>query len=373
MIKKTHVIIVCLVIAGLVGGYFVYAYTGNNEKPWTYVGHDNRIKITVPDAIISGAQTNFVLYLETSNAGIMGDIETAAFTTLEGEKLAFEKVYKTTAAETPDYWVKLPVLSESNNEFYMYIDGLTTTSPSNPWSGYTGVWHFEEQTTNYLDSSPNNIDSDDMALSGRNEGYIGAGPKFTGQNFIEFEFDEAMRHKDLNIEFWIRDDNVYAEYGILSLEPRESDSGQTYNEFCPNHGWNLEIGWNKRDILIQNGEYGRNITSSNDNIFENNTWYHVSINYHDGGLVHYYINGDEIETYGTGSYGLDYFSGWNWPDWIDPTLRVGWNGFPITFFGNIDELRISSHPKDESWAETNYLNQRGNIPLDYGEIEVRQQ
>ncbi len=332
---------------------------------WAYEQHNNRVKITIPEEMISGTLSDFPLYL-----GYISHRD-AMFTTLDGTKLDFERIYDYGGtSETPKYWVEIPTLSDTNNEIYMYYDGPIVSSPSNLWSDYTGVWHFEEFTGVYKDSSPNRLDileTDINVATRENTGYLGACPKFVGTHTLEVQHNDVLEHPNLHIEMWVQTDDATTERAILGWEQRLLP----FEETNPDRGWNIELGWNKNDITVQNGVYGFGVTASDSNSFSDNTWHYLVVDYVDNGLVHIYVDGVETSVYTTTPYGTHFFDGWTPHE--DATLMFGGNSFSnaLNLNGYIDEVRISNNPKDSDWASTTYKNQLNDYPVLYGEIETR--
>jgi hypothetical protein len=79
-------------------------------------------------------------------AGAKADGSDLRFTLRNGNSLSYELVSFDAAAQSAQIWVRVPALSKTQNEFYLYYGNLAagTASSSSVWSNYTAVYHFEQ-------------------------------------------------------------------------------------------------------------------------------------------------------------------------------------------------------------------------------------
>ena len=252
-------------------------------------------------------------------------------------------------------WVRIDSLSkETDTTIYMYYGNACITSatedPENVWDdNYKGVWHMKEEATGivtddlYIDSTSNSNDGDDRVSAEGQDGKISSGQQFDGNNdyvgmgnVLDYGKNDPMTYSA-----WIKTSGTFMQ--IAGKADHDSWHGVWF------YLEGAALGFFLYDAAT-NDKYKYSTETFNDN-----QWHHVAATY-DGSDS---VNG--ITLYGDGlELGI---SGTQ-----NDTLGTVKNSYPFNigaandgasdqFNGYIDEVRLSSAPRDADWIKTEYNNQ----------------
>ena len=253
-------------------------------------------------------------------------------------------------------WVNINSLSSTiDTIFYLYYGNPSCSSQENveeTWdSNFVAVWHMNDKTTNSISDSTTN--DNDGTKYGTNkpievEGKVNKGQLFDGvDNYIQIETDSSI---ELISNFTI---SLYFNQNVVTSDKDFELLGK----------WNISNakGWGlrSRDNKLRCGfrkEGGSNYDGrETDSFISTNMWYHTALSYiGDGSEPIIYVNGSSISLN-------------NWIDVGDALNGTTDSGDPFWigrnhmfaaiyqyFNGSIDEVRLSSIVRDDSWIKTSY-------------------
>jgi len=240
-------------------------------------------------------------------------------------------------------WVKIPTLSiTANTIIYMYYGNSEISSPTqNPvgvWSNnYKGVWHLQETSGSYLDSTGNNNTGTATVTSRTATARIGTNaPLFDSatSNNINCGTGSSLDFSgDMTLEAWIYPTG-WGGGGFGTMIDRGAGSDMGYQFYIRQLSTSLSI----YDGTSLQGNIG-SITLDG--------WQHVVVVVSGGNNASFYVNG-----VGAGS------GSWTFAAVGSATFYIGnFSSMAETFAGTIDEVRASNVARNACWVETEYNNQ----------------
>jgi hypothetical protein len=287
-------------------------------------------------------------------------------------------------------WVKLPSTAE-NTTITMYYGSIAASSedPADVWTGYTGVWHFEEATADtaansygmYANSTATDgIDGHIAQHTKTNEvGRFGKGFRTndsTGWKAGNYNYGGVWVNdtganspidggENFTISGWFKHDQLDYYWDHLFYKRSRSDNGTSgayVNAFAIES--NSGTGSNPQICPRGSSDKGKALLSENQGL--QNKWAYITFVY-DGAVVRVFKNG--IET-----------------DWtaIDACID---NDAPLVFGNNcnvafgtmgdaawngwIDEVRFSKGSKDAAWVAAEYaaMNAGAADIFSYGDAQ----
>ncbi|MFX1376531.1 MAG: DUF2341 domain-containing protein [Promethearchaeota archaeon] len=314
--------------------------------------------ITIDNTKVSGtgSHTNFPMLISILDTDLRynvqpdGDDIAFAYNTLwlNHEFELFNQEYNDTHAQLIA-WVQIPDLSTSQDTIIsMYYGNSTMSSQQNPngvWdSYYEAVYHFHDD---FLDSTVNNrqgINSGSVDIAGQ----IGDGQDFErSDNYDNINIGLwSVSGTKLTIQAWVR----FESFSIWDARILSKNSGISDTE--QDHVWMLGTSTapNRLRGRIKTGTnnaYGTTTVIATSGDLTTNTWYLTTLIY-DGSTIQFVLDGNPVGSFiKTGSLRIN-----DWPITIgnSPT-----GARPID--GIIDEVRISSVVRSNSWLRTEYNNQ----------------
>lgn len=343
-------------------GFLIYTNFGisedsvaNNET--RLPGFNYRNSIVVSGDLIRGDEVlyNFPMLISLKNNDLKTVSNGGKVINAKGFDIRFTKKdgISTLSSQIESYnsktgelkaWVLIDTLSAKHNrDLYVYYSNATINSELPPvlWTfGYEGVWHMNANV------NADNTRKISTSLSGTNaaEGKFGAGRQFSAErkDYAAFNYVQGLDlKKSFTISAWIKLDVINKKQVILS------NQGDTPGGYC------LFIDEDNRlniDFINSSGKHINLDNVSGGDKLEKGKWYHAN--------AIYSAEESQLRTY------IDGISDRTLPliDAPAPTassLQFGRNQFePESYFsGIIDEVRISSQVRSQSWLATAFYNE----------------
>jgi len=317
------------------------------DERWLY-----RQKITIESNRVTGVHTNFPLLVAiTRDSPVFyrakPDGSDILFTESNGvTRLFYEKEGYDAAVTTLTYWVKCPVLSSARDTvLYMYY-GSEYTDPLNlpihAWDDdHRMVLHLEE--TAQTPASSVAFDNDMLTYGAPDqdvEGQIDGADGFDGTNAYFRDSGLLDPSNGVTEVMWVYPTNTPAP-GTHSVVGYKHGSGWgTFGIHMTDTSWRFFLRRGEGDALtyFTAGTHGAL-----------HQWYHVALTY-DGVDLKGYVNGVEVDSE-------------NIPGHIDQLpsndhIYIGaFPNFVSSFYGLIDEFRVSVVARSGDWIKTCYDNQ----------------
>ncbi len=313
-----------------------------SSSNWEATGWKYRRPITIDNTSIAETHTNIpIMWYATSGnmnfSKAKSDGSDILFFDGNYNKLYYESVTWDSSAQTGIFYFRensIPASSSTTAWVYYGNPSATwdTTYASSPavWSNqYTGVWHLEQATGPYLDSSVYNNPLTVTGSPTSTTGYIGKGLYFNnGANYLtaigaQYATNRWTVEHILNIP-----DN--GDSPIISL----TDGGTSFIELS------TDSGGLPRIYLRAIGGVGAGFTTYFPPV---NTFAKSDMTY-DSATVRYYNNSGTLES--------SLASTFNNPT----TLYVGYQSLYGYLYGIIDEVRISNVTRTDNWIKAQTLS-----------------
>ncbi|MDC0449168.1 DUF2341 domain-containing protein, partial [bacterium] len=338
------------------------------DDSWEYRKH-----ITIDNTKVSGASNHsyFPVLISTIDSDLaknaQSDGDDILFTDAAGNKLDHEIERYTSSTGELIAWVEVPTLYYNEDTIlYMYYGNPSTASQENAtgtWddggSNYNkGVWHFEETSSNYDDSTSNTNHGTTVTVTSRTaDGKVGYAPQFvTGSsNQIVVPHHTSLNisdSEDFTMSGWIKSPSIGADEAGLFVKGYHTETPDNANGYYVMdikdrfYVYTLSPGDTRNDFVTGTG-------------YEDNAWHYI-VYYRDAdGNTGIYIDGSGTHTSeattsdGPISTTQDLYFGRQYDDY---------------FTGNCDEFRIARGiVRSSDWIDTNYANQ--NSPSTFFSVE----
>lgn len=265
----------------------------------TATTYAKKIKFSVSDEIATtlgaATMTNFPVLVRLSSAAVENyDASAFAhngrdlyFEDENGTALSFELDTFDSAGETL-VWVKIPSLSAST-KFTCYYGGPENilNNPTDVWTGYLGVWHYNGQQGGVTPNATANADLD--GSSGEFEPLSGANTPF-GSAAVQ-----AVKTIDVqDYELMYNVGKRFSASGWFKVPTQDSSKYSTFITKKSGLSWNATSGWylemsqskTKMTLIPSSGKTA--VYSSVPDVTAN--WNYFTIT-HDNGLTKVYLNG----------------------------------------------------------------------------------
>ena len=341
--------------------------------PWWNPGWQYRKEITINHLKVGANLVNFpVLVSLASDADLVskaqGDGDDIVFTSKTRTKLNHEiEMYNGTTNGRLVAWVNVTSLSSTaDTTIYMYYGNPSCGNQQNStgaWDTYyRAVWHLKEDPGvagpfGIKDSTSYGNHGFDLTASSMNSadhvpGKIGYGIDFDGTNdIIKINNSWATGHNldfttgPFTLEAWFNSRTFSTSKGtIVSKRDDTSDQYQLYIESNGNH-INFRTGYNS------GGGYGY----GSDSGVVTNTWYHGVCVFNASRYPNIFRDG--VKKTWTNSQGSVPYTMTRRN--VNVSIGARWQVHPTTgyqFDGILDEVRISSTERSQSWLTTCYNN-----------------
>lgn len=283
----------------------------------------------------------------------------------ENAELDREVVVFSSGSSLLEVWVKVPALADSTDtEIYMYYGNAGANKPNSTstWSnGFAGVWHLNEATGDFIDSSPNG--NTGTTPGGSNDlptqitGAIQSAQDFDGNgDLVDFGEPASLDiwgNNSLTVQAWVWFDAL---------------SGSTYYDYLTkgDHQYLMQKRGNQSDNRVQFAIYDTDWRSAYSNNNMNiNTWYSTVGRYDrtNGNEVSLFVNGfkqTSVETASTIAASNN-------------NVMLGRNDEYSNqryLNGRMDEARICNVPRSDAWISTEYKNQ--SAPASFYLVDAEQ-
>jgi hypothetical protein len=323
-------------------------------------GYTLRKKITIDNTYVDASLTDFQLLVKvTSDADIGANIDAGGlnirFTSSDGETLLkYERTsFSVGGGEaTGVFWVKVPTISGSvDTDIYIYYKSASPSEgadPANVWdSAFKGVWHLDETSGNFLDSTANN---NDLTETGGTVDSI-AGKVHNGRDFEEADTEygsiadnAALSTGDIEFGYsgWFKPETITAGGDDILGKIGASDL-ETLIELYDVAG-SIHFRWG----ISSNGV---SITGDNDNVesaVSAGTWTYFSA-WHDptGNTLNYKLNDETARSLSYSGGGRD----------GGGAFTIGYaNIVSREFDGVLDEIRFFKSIRSDAWRRFEYRN-----------------
>jgi len=329
--------------------------------------------VTVPAGLVDAGQTltSFPLLLRLGT-GILGfnyaDFRQNGADILvqdaSGNALPYELENWDTAGESR-LWVRVPSVAEGTTLTVYYGSTETITPPAGMWSGYAGVWHFNEAgdgATTIADSTANGQNgTSHVSSKARSDGKLGAarGLELDGKNGAMTTVPSSAVLDTLvptfTVSGWVRPKTLSLNWGYLFAR-KTSDAD-------PSWGLQFRAGDNANSIGIYSN--GNADNDSNRAIFTTsgkftaNTWTKYAVVYDDT-TIRLYLDGALVASKSAVPGAA-----------VNKSNGFGIGGFPTStnhssLKADQDEVRLMNGAASAAWVAAEYRQENGDVALSYG-------
>jgi len=244
--------------------------------------------------------------------------------------------------------VKIPAISSSADTVYYMLYGNTAISTSQEditdvWdANFMSVWHLYQPSGDYLDSTSNARELDNITVTARNAtGKIYLCPTFDGTDDEVYGAMGSYTLSDCLCEAFIQGEDEVNGWQDFSIGL--ASSGMVYRFW--RHGTNLMFG---RFLDWSTNKRAWTLTS----VINNSTWYYcAAAHVNDSDSADLWINDSKTtinpatEESGAGAHPTAVVTHYS--------SRTGGSGSE-PFEGNIEEVRVSNSIRSDSWIKATY-------------------
>lgn len=326
------------------------------QKNWPY-----RRSITILSTSVGQDLSQFPVLVSLDGADIMGKPQASGndivFVSSDGQTVFAHEIehYDHDTGEL-DAWVNVPMLSSSQDTvLYVYYGNPSSDDQQQPdlvWdASFQGVWHLSENAADESNVAEHR-DSSGYGNHGLQSGNQQTPGRIAQAQFFDGNDDDIRIANSTNfvlgdanctISAWIRSDDDGDRGIVIKSPPQDHAPGDklfginhTQDSLGLDHGW---VGYIDGNSVVND-----------------NQWHHVvwvqRADYDD--------NQERWELWVDGEMEGEQEEATN-PDVDTHTLRIGGASpnsyFSQTFFGAIDEVRISHTDRSGAWIRTSYINQ----------------
>ncbi|MDX1315830.1 MAG: DUF2341 domain-containing protein, partial [Eudoraea sp.] len=279
----------------------------------------------------------------------------------EGKKLSHEiESFATSSTGAFVGWVKIPSLSSTEdtvvNMYYGNAGVNDQQDVENVWDdNYKAVWHFRhENNASTSESTKYNVTGKvESNASTTGSGKMGGAFQFDGVDGTDILINNLPSIvTPYTISFWLYPKEVGRQQGLFSLSSTYAPRFMILSD----------------QLLAQGGaekfRYGSTVFDSGDL----NKWWYVSMvvsSSTDLSIWKVYLNGSD-DSGTTGANSGDYYE----PTSSGYVGKCTGCGSGKIFYGNLDEIRVSSGERSQTWIQTSYNNQ--NSPQTFLSIQAEE-
>jgi len=263
--------------------------------------------------------------------------------------LHFQRALYTATSGLVQFWVKLPTLSHTSDTviYECYGNSSVTTDQQDAtgtWdSNYRAVYHLQEASSPYLDSTANAINSTSGTYPTQVAGLFGKAQQFVSASSQFIQFPDAAASSSTSVTFsgWIKPTTSI----INVLYDDRVNTGQ--------HGGVLYAdGSSHASVYFNNVGTASGSTNLNDS-----NWHYIV------GVMHFatpsdliYVDGALITTVATGAWG-----GFG----LSASARIGASADATPLYANatMQEIRFSATERSADWILAEYNNQKAGSTM----------
>ena len=343
-------------------------------------GWDYRVKITIDSGDVDAELTDFpILIYISDSSGINGENVSFIFdevgsnslkiavTLSDGQTECYVEVEKWDLGNREAWlWTKIASINyTTDTEFYLYYDndhvnntdkvGVVGSLPGEAvWDMYfIAVLHLSESSGIFLDSTSNDNDAIAQGTVNRGNQRIDGGVDLPGtDDYVRIETTGLLDGlSECTIEAITYLDALGADRAIINDWSNEKvNNNLLYYDIAPNNKW--RVLFRDSATIAYSGYFGT--------VSPSGAWYHVGATFKKNNFVYGYENGGRTQLQATGNDPL--FSP-NIKYWIGVDSVLGRD-----LDGKVDEVRLSSIDRGESYMKASYETGRDHI-LDFGDEE----
>lgn len=313
---------------------------------WNY-----RKKFTIESGQISGSPTDIpVALVISSDSDLAADARSDAYDIVitKGDgttELDYERVAWNSGTGALEIWFKVPD-PQSGDDYYLYYGNADQATDRQNATGvwdanYKGVWHLQEASEHFLDSTSNNHDSTTETVDTRGVACkVGLCPNNdSGKIEIPDHADWAFGSSDFTIAYWINFD-VASDTRHIRQGVSSDDDWYIMVDLYASRD---RLEWEERVGGVQEGM----AYSPNDSfVIATGTWYYVVLT-RTGATWVFSKDGSALATTVAHTSDVDDFAA---------DLQF------LLIDGLQDEVRISHTVRSDDWITTSYNNQKSAAP-----------
>lgn len=359
-----------------VGAFVLLVASSGSASPW-HADWDHRIAIEVDAGYIDADLSDFPVYVDLSHLGddffatVKPDGSDIVVTAGDGATvLPRELVSMDTAAKTGELHFRAPLLSATTDtRFYIYFSNAAASETNDPavWQAdYVAVWHLQEAGTGAMDEYEDSASGRDGRGGGgtvarvpaAQTGMMGRGQDFDGgPGNANPDYIRVPQNAQLNpgtgsftITFWARLDTAAGQAGStnwdLPIGKRSTASNGYYIGADRNQGSASEAG-----MKFMLGNTANQRVDTPFITFPTGQWTFFAAVLDRAGNMH------KISMDGSGAWATAVPPAGS----IAPTsdLSIGGDIGESNYWVNglMDEVRISTVARSDTWVSAEYLNQ----------------
>ena len=329
--------------------------------------------VTVPAGLVDAGETlssfPLLLRLGTGIAGFdYADFRQAGADIMvfdaTGNALPYELENWDTAGESR-LWVRVPSVAAGTTLSVYYGTAETVAPPAGMWSGYAGVWHFNEAgdgATTIADSTANGQNGTSHASSkARSDGKLGAarGLELDAKNGAMTTVPSSAVLDALvptfTVSGWVRPKTLSLNWGYLFAR-KTSDAD-------PCWGLQFRASNNANTVAIYSNGNADNDSNrtlfSTSSKFTANTWTKYAVVYDDT-TIRFYLDGALVASQSAVPGAA-----------VSKSNGFGIGGFPTStnhssLKADQDEVRLMNGAASAAWVAAEYRQENGDVALSYG-------
>ena len=339
-----------------------------NSSDYIYLEYDHFLTILVDSSRIDEVLTDFPILITLSDSAGLNNTDVTNIFDEVGDsyqklsvvdadlnELYVDVEYWSAADSEAFIWVSCDLSDVDNVTLYLFFDGTATNNTdyiglsgsdvaANVWdSDFEVVLHLSEQTGDFLDSTSNKYNASAQGTVNRGTQRIDGGIDLPGTNdYVRIDTAGILDGLDeATIEAWVNLDALGSDRSVLGdwNAGGTDQNSMLFYDVAPNNKWR---------VIFRDSNGGAPGVTSFGTAGPSLNWYHVASSYTRNDKVYGYENGVETVGLNTGNFALQnpnnlYYIG------VDEDIGRDLNG-------KIDEVRLSSTTRSQSWINATYLS-----------------
>jgi hypothetical protein len=350
------------IVAGAYSFNMYFSQTPQLPSDWYDADWDYRKKITIDPAQVVADETSFPVLISFASdsdlaAHAQDDHDDILFTSSDGvTKLSHEIEEFNGSTGKLVAWVKADISGSLDTEIYMYYGNDTIGNQEDE----TGVWTNSYAAVYHLNNDPGPGNSGDITDSTSNGKHGTAETSMTFSDLVPGQISNGIDFDGDNDYLWMPDP-LNANTMTISVWIKSADFTQSWHTIAQrsdtaNNWYDWQLYARADDAPLQYASVFRidfdnagdaDEEAWSDIVLSTGTWYYLVGTY----------NGSFLKFYRDGDYKNQYADTRDIPD-TNEDMWIAMNSvWSEPFTGIIDEVRISTIARTDSWIETSYNNQ----------------